>query len=56
VPLGRRHHACWLDGITGRATREHTARDAIAGMQVVEAIALSARQASAVVQVEAPAA
>lgn len=55
VPLGRRHHAVWLDGITGRAAREHTARDAIAGMQVVEAIAHSARHASALVSVADPA-
>ncbi|MEO6624711.1 MAG: Gfo/Idh/MocA family oxidoreductase [Burkholderiaceae bacterium] len=51
VPLGQHHHAQWLDGITGRAARAHTARDASAGMQVLEAIARSARQASAVVPV-----
>ena len=56
VPLGWHHHACWLDGITGRAARAHTARDAIAGMQVVEAIAASANQAGAVVPVAGQAA
>ncbi len=52
VPLGQRQHAQWLDGITGRTARARTARDAIAGMEVVEAIMRSARQASAVVRVE----
>ena len=51
VPLGLHHHARWLDGITGRTERAQTARDAIAGMQVVEAIERSARQANAVVAV-----
>ncbi len=50
-PLGQHHHGLWLDGITGRAARQHTARDAIAGMEVVEAIARSASRASAVVPV-----
>jgi len=56
VPLGQRHHAWWLDGITGRAARAQTARDAIAGMEVVEAIARSAQQGSAVVPVSGRAA
>jgi len=51
VPLGQHHHARWLDGITGRAARAHTARDAIAGMEVVEAMTRSASQAGAVVPV-----
>jgi predicted dehydrogenase len=51
VPLGQRHHARWLAGLTGREARAQTARDAIAGMEVVEAIARSVREAGAVVPV-----
>ena len=38
APLGLRHHARWLAGLTGAAPRERTALEALAGMQVVEAI------------------
>jgi predicted dehydrogenase len=51
VPLGQHHHAQWLDGIAGRSARALTARDAIAGMEVVEAIARSAQQSGAVIPV-----
>jgi hypothetical protein len=40
---GRRHHRRWVDGLLGHAPSETTARDALAGMVVAEAIL---RQAS----------
>lgn len=42
APLGKRHHAHWLAGLTHRIARERTAFQAIAGMQVIEAIRRSA--------------
>jgi UDP-N-acetyl-2-amino-2-deoxyglucuronate dehydrogenase len=41
-PFGQRHHQRWIDGITGDAPREETARDALGGMLIAEAIARSA--------------
>jgi UDP-N-acetyl-2-amino-2-deoxyglucuronate dehydrogenase len=41
-PFGQRHHQRWIDGITGDAPREETAREALGGMLVAEAIARSA--------------
>ena len=44
MPPGQRLHAAWLAGLTGRAPRLATARDALQGMLVVEAIQRSAEQ------------
>jgi len=52
TPPGSRLHADWLAGVTGTAPRGHTAQEALAGMQVVEAIRRSAGQASARVVVD----
>jgi predicted dehydrogenase len=51
APAGERLHAAWLAGITGRAPRLATARDAVRGMQIVEAIAQSSAQHGAAVRV-----
>jgi predicted dehydrogenase len=42
APLGRRHHGRWIEGLLGRAPREATAREALHGLLVVEAIERSA--------------
>lgn len=47
-PLGARHHRCWIDGLIGRAPRETTAADAMAGIAIAEAILESARRGGAV--------
>jgi myo-inositol 2-dehydrogenase/D-chiro-inositol 1-dehydrogenase len=47
LPLGQRHHAAWLAGLAGRAPRLATAREALQGMLVVEAIQQSATQGGA---------
>ncbi|MCM0021686.1 MAG: Gfo/Idh/MocA family oxidoreductase [Tagaea sp.] len=49
---GVRHHRRWLDGIRGHAPRETTARDALHGLLVAEAIARSAERQGAVERVE----
>jgi predicted dehydrogenase len=46
-PFGARHHAVWLAGVTGRGPRLATAREALRGMEVVEAIARSSAQGGA---------
>jgi UDP-N-acetyl-2-amino-2-deoxyglucuronate dehydrogenase len=51
APAGERLHAAWLAGITGPAPRLDTARDALRGMQVVEAIAHSNAERGAVVNI-----
>ena len=51
APAGERLHAAWLAGITGRGPRLATARDALRGMQVIEAIAHSSAQRGAAVRV-----
>jgi len=52
-PFGQRHHQRWIDGITGDLPREETARDALGGMLVAEAIARSAAAAGATTDVGA---
>lgn len=52
VPFGAQQHQAWLDGVTGRTPRLPSAKDAIRGMQVVEAIRKSAQKNGASVQVE----
>lgn len=47
APLGQQHHMRWLAGLTGAAPAERTAAEALAGMQVAEAIRRSAQQGSA---------
>ena len=42
APQGQRHHAHWLAGLRDGRAREETAAQALAGMQVVEAIHRSA--------------
>ena len=44
APLGQRHHAQWLAGLTGAAPAGRTAIEALSGMQVVEAIRDSAQR------------
>jgi predicted dehydrogenase len=51
-PLGQRQHRRWLDGIAGVAPRETTARDALAGLLVAEAIERSAARGGAATEVE----
>ena len=51
-PPGQRHHAAWLAGLTGRAPRLATARDALRGMVVVEAIQKSASQGGARIAID----
>jgi predicted dehydrogenase len=52
LPPGQRHHAAWLAGLTGRAPRLATARDALRGMLVVEAIQKSASQGGARIAID----
>jgi myo-inositol 2-dehydrogenase/D-chiro-inositol 1-dehydrogenase len=52
MPPGQRHHAAWIAGLAGRAPRLATARDALQGMLVVEAIQKSATQGGARVAVD----
>ena len=52
LPPGQRHHAAWLAGLTGRAPRLDTARDALRGMLVVEAIQKSASQGGARIAID----
>ena len=52
LPPGQRHHAAWLAGLTGRAPRLATARDALRGMVVVEAIQKSASQRGARIAID----
>ena len=47
MPPGQRHHAAWIAGLAGRAPRLATARDALQGMLVVEAIQKAATQGGA---------
>jgi hypothetical protein len=44
MPPGQRLHSAWLAGLTGRGPRLASARDALQGMLVVEAIQRSAEQ------------
>lgn len=53
-PLGQRHHQRWLDGLTGAKPKETTARDALSGLLIAEAIERSAAQEGAATQVEQP--
>lgn len=55
APAGERLHAAWLAGIAGRGPRLATARDALRGMQVIEAIARSSAEHGAAVCVAAEA-
>jgi predicted dehydrogenase len=50
-PFGARQHAVWLAGVTGRGPRLATAREALRGMEVVEAIARSSAQGGAAMAV-----
>ena len=43
-PFGARQHAVWIAGVSGRGPRLNTAREALRGMEVVEAIARSSAQ------------
>jgi myo-inositol 2-dehydrogenase/D-chiro-inositol 1-dehydrogenase len=52
APFGRRHHQHWIDGLAGRAPKAETAKDALRGMAVVEAILRSAARASSFQSVE----
>jgi predicted dehydrogenase len=52
LPLGARHHRRWIDGLLGRAPRETTAADALAGIVVAEAILRSARLGGATQQLD----
>jgi predicted dehydrogenase len=49
---GVRHHRRWLDGLLGAAPRETTARDALHGLQVADAIARSAARRGATERIE----
>jgi predicted dehydrogenase len=51
APLGARQHARWIAALQGQLAPENTAVEALAGMQVVEAIQASARRDSATVPV-----
>ena len=51
APPGKIQHARWLAGLTNALPREHTAAQALAGMQVVEAIHRSAQSGGARVDV-----
>ena len=42
TPFGQRQHETWLTGIAGDGPRLHTARDALRGMAIVEAVMRSA--------------
>jgi len=46
-PPGSRHHRRWIDGLLGRAPRETTAVDALAGIVVVEGIFASTEHGGA---------
>jgi predicted dehydrogenase len=48
---GVRHHRRWLDGLLGTAPRETTARDALHGLQVADAIARSSDRGGAIERV-----
>jgi predicted dehydrogenase len=52
APFGALHHRTWLEGVTGKAARLTTARDALRGMQVVEAIRESSAANGTAVAVE----
>jgi predicted dehydrogenase len=51
TPFGARQHAVWLAGVTGRGPRLATAREAVRGLEVVEAIAQSSARGGAAVPV-----
>jgi predicted dehydrogenase len=53
APFGARQHAAWLAGITGAGPRLSTAREALRGMEVIDAIARSNAQRGAAVRVAA---
>ena len=53
-PFGALHHRTWLEGVAGKAPRLATARDALRGMQVVEAIRRSSDAYGGAVEVDAP--
>jgi predicted dehydrogenase len=53
VAFGQAQHRAWLDGIAERAPRLPTARDALRGMQVVEAIRRSTAAAGTAVRLPA---
>ena len=55
LPFGAQQHRDWLDGVAGRAPRLTTARDAVRGMQVADAIRRSDAAQGALVAVEADA-
>lgn len=52
-PFGALHHRTWLEGVAGVAPRLATARDALRGMQVVEAIRRSNDAYGGAAEVEA---
>ena len=52
APLGARQHGLWIAALQGELKPENTAQEALAGMQVVEAIQRSAGHSSATVSVE----
>jgi predicted dehydrogenase len=52
APFGALHHRTWLDGVANRTPRLCTARDALRGMQVVEAIRRSSAAGGATVNVD----
>ena len=53
APFGQLHHRTWLDGVRGIAQPLPTARDALRGMQIVEAIRRSSANGAAIVTVDA---
>lgn len=53
-PLGQRHHRRWLDGLNGTKPQETTARDALAGLLIAEAIERSAATDGGAVEVQQP--
>lgn len=52
MPLGRRQHQSWIDGLVGRSPRQATARDGLYSLLVAEAIARSAGRGGLVTPVE----
>ena len=52
APFGKSHHRAWLEGVAGVAPKLATARDALRGMQVVEAIRRSSAARGAAVTVD----
>lgn len=53
-PMGQRHHRRWLDGLTGARPPETTARDALVGLLIAEAIERSAATGGGACEVEQP--